>query len=116
MGFLDVEKISARVPHFAQALAERHTASGWETVVKETRDLLLSLAEVGGLRPGDVAGLEQRVRIIVGDRDSTVGIAECAEMYRGLQRGELEVLPGTRHELDRVSPERLAYSLTEFFG
>jgi pimeloyl-ACP methyl ester carboxylesterase len=116
VGFLDVEKISARVPHFAQALAERHTASGWETVVKETRDLLLSLAEVGGLRPGDVAGLEQRVRIIVGDRDSTVGIAECAEMYGGLQRGELEVLPGTRHELDRVSPERLAHSLTEFFG
>jgi pimeloyl-ACP methyl ester carboxylesterase len=116
LGFLDVEKISAKVPHFARALAGRHTAIGWEGVVSRTRDLLWTLGEQGGLRPDDVSELEQRVRIIVGDRDSTVGVAECAEMYRALPRGELEVLPGTRHEIDRVSPERLAYSLMEFFG
>lgn len=116
LGFLDVEKISSKVPHFARALAERHTAIGWENVVSRTRDLLWTLGEQGGLRPDDVAGLEQRVRIMLGDRDTTVAMAECAEMYRAFPRGELEVLPGTRHEIDRVSPERLAYSLTEFFG
>src|SRR3954466_2076581 len=30
---LDADKIAAKVPRFAQALAERHTAAGWETVV-----------------------------------------------------------------------------------
>jgi pimeloyl-ACP methyl ester carboxylesterase len=116
VGFLDVEKIRAKVPHFARALAERHSAVGWENVVRRTSDLLRTLGEQGGLRPNQVAGLEQRVRIMVGDRDTTVGIAECAEMYRAFPRGELEVLPGTRHEIDRVSPERLVYSLMEFFG
>jgi pimeloyl-ACP methyl ester carboxylesterase len=116
VGYLDVDKIAAKVPHFAQALAERHTAAGWETVANHTADLLWSLAERSGLRAGDLAGLEQPVRVMVGDRDSTVSVAEAHEVYKALPHGELEVLPGTRHELDRVSPERLVYSLTQFFS
>ena len=116
VGYLDVEKIAARVPHFARALAERHTAAGWETVVNRTADLLWSLAERGGLRASELSALEQPVRVIVGDRDSTVGVAEAHEVYRALPHGELEVLPATPHQLDKVSPERLVYSLTQFFG
>ena len=116
VGYLDVDKIAARVPHFARALAERHTAAGWETVVNRTADLLWSLAERGGLRADDLVGLEQPVRVIVGDRDSTVGVAEAYEVYRALPHGELEVLPGTPHQLDKVFPDRLVYSLTQFFG
>ena len=114
--FLDTEKIKAKVPHFAQALEARHTAAGWETVVNQTADLLWSLAPTGGLRAKDVAPLQQRVRIMVGDRDSTVSIEECAEMYRAIPQGELEVLPGTRHELEKLSLDRLGYSLLDFFN
>jgi hypothetical protein len=37
VGYLDPEKIAAKVPQFAQALAGRHTALGWETVVRPHR-------------------------------------------------------------------------------
>ena len=113
---LDPHKIAAKVPHYARALAERHAAAGWETVLKETSGLLWSLAERGGFAPDDLARIEQRVRIIVGDRDSTVSIAECVEVYRALPRGELEVLPATPHPLERISHDRLSRSLIEFFG
>lgn len=113
---LDPHKIAAKVPHYARALAERHTAAGWETVLKETSGLLWSLAERGGFARDDLARIEQRVRIMVGDRDSTVGVAECVEVYRALPHGELEVLPGTPHPLERISPDRLSRSLIEFFG
>lgn len=116
VAYLDVDKIATKVPHFAHTLAERHTAAGWETVVNRTADLLWSLAERGGLRANDLARLEQPVRVIVGDRDSTVSVAEAQDVYRALPHGELEVLPGTPHQLDKVSPERLVYSLTQFFG
>jgi len=115
IGFLDPEKIAAKVPQFAQALAERHTALGWETVVRRTAAMLQTLGETGGLTSADFSSLQLPVRVIVGDRDNTVGIAEAAEIYRLLPQGELEVLPATRHELERVSPERLARSLLEFF-
>lgn len=116
VALLDPEKIAAKVPRFATALAERHTAAGWETVAIHTQDLLWSLAERRGMRPKDVEHLQQRVRIIIGDRDTTVSYTESYEIYRALPQGELEVLPATPHQLERVSPARLAYSLIEFFA
>ncbi|HYO49191.1 MAG TPA: alpha/beta fold hydrolase, partial [Chloroflexia bacterium] len=116
VALLDPEKIAAKVPHYARALAERHTAAGWETVVSRTRDLLMHLAEQRGLRAENVAHIEQRVRVIIGDRDSTVSVTESVEIYRALPNGEMEVLPSTAHQWEKVSPARLAYSLGEFFG
>jgi pimeloyl-ACP methyl ester carboxylesterase len=112
---LDPHQIAAKVPHYARVLADRHEAAGWETVLEETSGLLWSLAEHGGFARDNLARIEQRVRIMVGDRDSTVSIAECVEVYRALPQGELEVLPGTPHPLERISHDRLARSLIEFF-
>jgi len=116
VGFLDPEKIRAKVPRFADALAERHSASGWESVLRQTADLLRSLGETGGLRADTLGRINCRVRIMVGDRDSTVGVPEAHEVYRALPQGELEVMPGTRHELERVEMGSLMASLTDFFG
>jgi pimeloyl-ACP methyl ester carboxylesterase len=113
---LDPQKITAKVPHFARTLAERHTASGWEQLLERTRELLRSLGQVDGLRPQDVAGIDQRVRVMIGDRDSTVTLSESAEIYRALRRGELEVLPATPHQFERVALPRLANTLTQFFS
>ncbi|HEY0070057.1 MAG TPA: alpha/beta fold hydrolase [Chloroflexia bacterium] len=116
VALLDPEEIAAKVPHFATTLAERHTGAGWEQVLAHTRELLRSLGQAGGMRPQDVAGIEPRVRIMIGDRDSTVTLSESADIYHALPRGELEVLPATRHQFEKVSMERLAYTLTRFFG
>ncbi len=116
VALLDPEKIAAKVPRFAQALAARHTALGWESVLQHTAAMLRALGQTGGLQPGDVAGLDQRVRICLGDRDSTVTLAESVAMAQALPHGELEVLPGTPHPFERVPLPRLAYTLTDFFG
>jgi pimeloyl-ACP methyl ester carboxylesterase len=114
--FLDPEKIAAKVPKFAQALAARHAATGWQTVVQRTATMLNSVGQTGGFTPDLLAQLNIPVRVIVGDRDITVSVTEAAEVYRSLPQGELEVLPATRHEFERLSPERLARSLVEFFS
>jgi pimeloyl-ACP methyl ester carboxylesterase len=116
VALLDTEKIAAKVPHFAHALAERHTAAGWETVANRTRDLLMHLAEQRGLRAENVAHIQQRVRVMIGDRDSTVSLAESVEIYRALPNGEMEVLPATPHPFEKVPLTRLAFTLVEFFG
>ena len=113
---LDVEKIKAKVPRFAEMLAQRHTAEGWENVVNRTQDLLRSNAADGGLPPEFMVTLPHPIRILVGDRDHTVPLEESAAIYRALQQGELEVLPNTPHPFERVSLERLVISLREFFG
>jgi pimeloyl-ACP methyl ester carboxylesterase len=113
--FLDPDKIKAKVPQFARALEARHVASGWEAVLRATADLLTSLGETGGLRAANLAQVQCPVRVMLGDRDRTVGVPEAYEVYRALPQGQLEVLPATPHELERVSPDRLAYSLVGFF-
>jgi pimeloyl-ACP methyl ester carboxylesterase len=115
IAMLDAQTISAKVPHFARALARRHSASGWRTVLEYTAGLLDSLATRGGFTPTDAAEVAPPVRVMIGDRDRTVTLAESIETYRALGQGQLEVLPGTPHPLERVSPSRLAYSLLEFF-
>nr|AIA11310.1 Alpha/beta hydrolase family [uncultured bacterium]AIA11633.1 Alpha/beta hydrolase family [uncultured bacterium] len=116
VALLNPQKIAAKVPHFARTLAERHTAAGWEQVLDHTGELLRSLGRSGGLRPADVASIEQRARIMLGDRDATVSMAESVDIYKAMPRGELEVLPMTPHQLERVTMERLAYTLTQFFA
>ena len=98
---LDPVAIRAKVPRFAAALEARHTGAGWEA-------LLAHIAEL--------ASATQPVRISVGDRDATVTIEECAAAVRQLASGELEVHPRTPHAFEKVSLDRLARSLEEFFA
>jgi pimeloyl-ACP methyl ester carboxylesterase len=116
VAFLDPDRILAKVPHFASALEARHTGSGWQAVLQATAGLLTKLGESGGLRAPELARVLCPVRVIVGDHDRTVGVHEAHEVYRALPQGQLEVLPATPHEFERVAPERLAYTLSAFFG
>jgi alpha-beta hydrolase superfamily lysophospholipase len=84
--------------------------------VQHTAEMLKALGRTGGLTPMIMANLQTPVRIVVGDRDNTVSIEESADLYRAMPHGELEVLPGTRHEFEKVPAERLAQSLLDFFG
>jgi len=113
---LDPAAISAKVPRFAEALAARHTGTGWEGVLRETAGLLRDLGERPTLTPDVLAGIACPVRLAVGDRDATVTLEETRDAMRLLPRGELEVLPATPHPLERASPARLAWSLGEFLG
>lgn len=112
---LDPDKIAEKVPHFARALEARHTASGWRTVLRKTAEMMTALGERSALQPEDFGQIQTRVRVCVGDRDTTVGVDEALRGYRSLPQGELEVLPGTPHPLEKVDPARLARLLMDFF-
>ncbi|MDF2772601.1 MAG: hypothetical protein K0S86_2095 [Geminicoccaceae bacterium] len=111
---LDAATIREKVPKFAAALDQRHTAIGWEALLAHTAALLRDLGERPRLTPAVYAGIAQPTRIAVGDRDTTVSIDECVEAVRVLLRGELEVHPGTPHPFEKAPLERIARSLAEF--
>ncbi|MBI5653090.1 MAG: alpha/beta fold hydrolase [Chloroflexi bacterium] len=115
VALLDPATIKTKIPKFAQALAERHGAN-WEAICWRTQDLLWSLAGRGGFAPQDAATIQQRVRVMLGDRDATVTLAESHAIFQALPRGEFEILPATPHPFEIVSPTRLAQSLLDFFG
>jgi pimeloyl-ACP methyl ester carboxylesterase len=113
---MNEETIAAKVPKLAAALQLEHTGIGWERLCRETRDMLATLGERPLLTRESFAGIAQPVRLMLGDRDDTVTLEETASVYHLLPAGQLEVLPRTGHPLVKVDVERLATSLTAFFG
>jgi pimeloyl-ACP methyl ester carboxylesterase len=102
------------VPRFADALDARHSrAGGWEAVLARTGSLLTALGGQPDLTADVLGGIDCPVRVLVGDRDATLPVAECVDAVRSLPRGELAVLPGTPHPLEQVDPLRLAREIAE---
>ena len=111
---LDPAALRARVPRFAEALAVRHARGlGWEPLLARTADLLRGLGDRPLLTPDVLAAIACPVRLMIGDRDATVPLEECAAAHRALARGELAVLPGTPHPLEQVDLTRLAREIAE---
>lgn len=111
---LDPATIRAKVPRFAEALAARHPASGWEQVVRNTREALLALGDAPLLTHDMLARITCPVRLAVGDRDTTVTLEEVRQAVQVLPNADFEVLPSTPHPFERVPMDRLAWSLTQF--
>ena len=113
---LDPATIKAKVPAFAHALAARHASgAGWEAVVRGTATVLHGLGAEPLLPPAVLAGIRQPVRVLVGDRDATVPLEETATAYRTLPLGQLAVLPGVGHPLERIPSAVLAAHIDAFF-
>jgi pimeloyl-ACP methyl ester carboxylesterase len=111
---LDPAVMRAKVPRFAESLATRHAgAGGWELVLARTAALLTRLGDRPLLTPEALAAVTCPVRVLVGDRDATLPVAECVDAVRALPRGELGVLPGTPHPLEQVDVRRLAREVAE---
>jgi pimeloyl-ACP methyl ester carboxylesterase len=113
--FLDPNKILDKVPKYARELQRRHIASGYEKILEKTREMNVNLGEQTVLKGKDIQAIKRRVRIGVGDRDYMVTIDESVGVYRLLQKGELQIFPGTPHPIEKVSLSTLTYSILDFF-
>jgi pimeloyl-ACP methyl ester carboxylesterase len=112
---LDPAMIRTKVPTFADLLARRHRALGWEDVLRHTAALMTGLGEAPLLTADALASVPHRVRVMVGDRDSTVSVDESAAAAKALPQGQLEVLPLTPHPFEKAPFARIAWSATEFW-
>lgn len=113
--FLDPKKIEEKVPDFSRKLDQLHSF-GWKEVVDKTREMILHLGNYPLLGAEDWKAIDQPVRIHIGDRDQTAELRPTAEVYYQLDNGELTVLPGTPHSIEKTNLPLLSESLISFFG
>lgn len=105
---LNPEKIAAKVPVFAQALAERHAPTDWQEVVRRTASLLHDLGNGAALDEPAFRNIACPVLIGLGELDNMVTPEESAEVAGWLPDGRLEVLPGVKHPFEQVDGRVLA--------
>ncbi|NJN43360.1 MAG: alpha/beta fold hydrolase [Anaerolineae bacterium] len=113
---LNAEKIAEKLPAFARTLEARHAAFGWRKVLAATIEMLNDLGKNPRLTEESLRKLPHRVRLGVGDQDTTAGLEDTMEVFRLLQRGELQVFPSTPHPFERVNERMLAAAIKDFFA
>lgn len=112
---LNPEKMEAKIPAFANMLAQAHAPSDWKNVVRQTADLMLSLGENNLLTAEVFQRIETPVMLTVGDRDHMVSLEETIAAYRALPNGNLTVFPQTPHLLEKANLDLLAEQVVQFF-
>jgi pimeloyl-ACP methyl ester carboxylesterase len=113
---LNADKIEAKVPVFAQELANRHGAHHWKNVLSKTSEMMLGLGREKALSAEMLSQIQIPVQLSLGDRDPMVSLEETAEVYKTLPNAQLLVMPKTVHPLERVSIKRLVFECRQFFN
>lgn len=98
---LDPDIMAQKVPTYADQLVKEHGGRQWRTLVRQASELTANLA-ANGLAERQLKNLQLPVLVSVGDRDELVLLPEAFRLSRALPKGELLVLPNTRHPLQTV--------------
>ncbi|MEM1318916.1 MAG: alpha/beta hydrolase [Bacteroidota bacterium] len=105
---LNPDKIEAKVPAFAQQLAQRHSPNDWKVLLHKTADMMLNMAKGAKLQEQDLQNISTPTLVCIGGADKMVSQAESQEAAAILPNGKLEVVEGFPHPIEKVEVERLA--------
>ncbi|GAB5558047.1 MAG: alpha/beta fold hydrolase [Schleiferiaceae bacterium] len=112
---LNPEIIEEKVPAFASGLKTLHGADHWKSVLERTAQMMLDLGNGKALKTEMLKDIRLPVLIGIGDQDRMVTMEESEERAHALPQGEIIVMEGFRHEMDRVDTYTLAETLNAFF-
>lgn len=99
---LNPDKIAAKVPVFAQLLADRHAPGDWKKVLQRTASLLQELGSGAAMDNELFRRISCPVTIGLGSEDHLVTEEESKMVADLLPKGRLEILPGVKHPFEQV--------------
>lgn len=112
----DPEKILAKVPQFADQLAQAHGPDEWARVCRSTAVFLQDLGDGHGL-PKDAFGrISCPVTIGWGEHDTVVSVVESRRVAGEIPLGKLRLLEGVKHPIEQVNTAMLAEFLAVEFS
>jgi pimeloyl-ACP methyl ester carboxylesterase len=113
---LDPATVQAKLPAFAETLAQRHAPHQWQALMVATAGMLRQLGQQPPLAPEDFAAIPHPSLLMLGDRDKMVTLEETYQTYRQLPQAQMAVLPNTSHPLEQVDVPLLAGMVQRFIG
>lgn len=112
---LNPEKIEEKVPKFAEMLKKRHHPLDWKEVLKHTAQMMSDLGNGKALKPEDVQHIKKRIMIAVGELDNMVSLEESRIFADALPYGEIMMIQGFPHPIEKIDPNLLSQLITSFF-
>lgn len=111
---LDSNTIEEKVPKYAEILKQRHSPNDWKVLLGKTAEMMQGLGRDNALKLTDYNSIENKVLIMIGDKDQMVTLEETIDVYRNLKDSNLMVLPNTIHPIEKVNLNKLSSELIDF--
>ena len=112
---LNPEKISDKIPAFAEILNQRHIPQDWKIVLNKTAEMMIEMGKNNPLNLEDYMDINHDIRISIGDNDNMVSLQETIEVYKTLPNSSFLVMPNTQHPIEKIDNNRLVFELKEWF-
>ena len=113
---LNPEKIEEKVPKFAKHLDWIHSPLDWKDVVKDTADLMISLADNNELQTDQLRQITNPTLILLGELDQMSTVEESRQVAAHLPNGRFELIPKFEHAIERVDHEIIVKRIREFLN
>jgi pimeloyl-ACP methyl ester carboxylesterase len=111
---VNAEKITQKLPAFAETLAQRHAPNDWRQVMARTADMLTVLGQQNTMQPDDYTVITHPVLVMLGDRDKMVGLEETLSVYKNLPNAQMAMLPATGHPIEQADVSLLGFLIRRF--
>lgn len=105
---LDAEKISEKVPAFAEALAKLHAGNDWKIVLEKTAAMMMELGNGKANSDSDFKAIQTKSFIGVGDNDAMVSREETLHVASLIPNAQFYILENTVHPIDKLDFEKVA--------
>jgi pimeloyl-ACP methyl ester carboxylesterase len=113
---LDAQKITEKLPAFADILNKRHQPTDWKIVLQKTAEMMIAMGTKNPLTITDYQTIEHPILISIGDKDTMVTLEETIDVYRQLKNVNFMVLPYTQHPIEKVNTKKLTEEINTFFN
>jgi len=104
--------IEAKLPAFAEVLKQRH--GNWQDVLEQTAVMLENMGEENPLKLDEYATIQHPCLLMLGDKDKMVSLNETVDVFKQLPNAQLCILPSTKHPIEQVNVDMLAYHIKAF--
>lgn len=111
---LNPDIIAQKVPHFAAALEAKHAPNDWKELLHKTAAMMLGIADRERLTDEDLSAIQQNVLIGIGSEDRMVSIEESTQAAHALAEGELKIITGFHHPIEKNDVQQLATIIDDF--
>ena len=110
---MNPEKIATEDPKFTEVLQKIH-GKRWRDLLKEAVHFMQNKGSKT-LSKEDLERANFPVLVSVGDRDELIPLEEAVRFYRSLPKGELLIMPNTKHSIKSVREDIFVPVILDFF-
>ena len=113
---LDAEKIEEKIPAFAAILKDRHFPNDWKIVLEKTANMMIAMGNNNVLKDEYFKVIQHPVKMLLADNDEMVSKTETNHVADLLPCATFELLPNSKHPIEKVDINALSEIIRAFYS